>query len=89
MQAGAKGVRIQVSGRLGGAEMSRKFVTREGSIPLSTLQANVDYASVTSFTTYGAIGVKVWIYKGMFTDGEEDQTESKAAGARARARGRR
>ena len=89
MQAGAKGVRIQVSGRLGGAEMSRKFVTREGSIPLSTLQATVDYASVTSFTTYGAIGVKVWIYKGMFTDGEEDQTESKAAGARARARGRR
>jgi small subunit ribosomal protein S3 len=89
MQAGAKGVRTQVSGRLGGAEMSRKFVTREGSIPLSTLQANVDYAIVTSFTTYGAIGVKVWIYKGMFTDGEEDQTESKAAGARARARGRR
>ncbi|MDP7070265.1 MAG: 30S ribosomal protein S3 [Phycisphaerales bacterium] len=89
MQAGAKGVRIQVSGRLGGAEMSRKFVTREGSIPLSTLQANVDYASVTSFTTYGAIGVKVWIYKGMFTDAEEDQTQSKAAGARARARGRR
>ncbi len=89
MQAGAKGVRIQVSGRLGGAEMSRKFVTREGSIPLSTLQANVDYASATSFTTYGAIGVKVWIYKGMFTEAQEDQTESKAAGARARARGRR
>ena len=89
MQAGAKGVRVQVSGRLGGAEMSRKFVTREGSIPLSTLQANVDYASATSFTTYGAIGVKVWIYKGMFTEAQEDQTESKAAGARARARGRR
>ena len=88
MQAGAKGIRIQVSGRLGGAEMSRKFVTREGSIPLSTLQANVDYASATSFTTYGAIGVKVWIYKGMFTEAQEDQTESKAAGARARARGR-
>jgi small subunit ribosomal protein S3 len=89
MQAGAKGIRVQVSGRLGGAEMSRKFVTREGSIPLSTLQANVDYASATSFTTYGAIGVKVWIYKGMFTEAQEDQTESKAAGARARARGRR
>ena len=89
MQAGAKGVRIQVSGRLGCAEMSRKFVTREGSIPLSTLQANVDYACVPSHTTYGTIGVKVWIYKGMYKDAEDEQLESKAAGARARARGRR
>ncbi|MDG2200204.1 MAG: 30S ribosomal protein S3 [Phycisphaerales bacterium] len=89
MQAGAKGVRIQVSGRLGGAEMSRKFVTREGSIPLSTLQANVDYALVHSQTSYGTIGVKVWIYKGMYTDAEDEQLDSKAAGARARARGRR
>jgi small subunit ribosomal protein S3 len=89
MQNGAKGVRILLSGRLGGAEMSRKFDTRLGSIPLSTLQANVDYAAVTSFTTYGALGVKVWVYKGMFTDDEEDQIDSKAAGARARARGRR
>ncbi|MAB82367.1 MAG: 30S ribosomal protein S3 [Phycisphaerae bacterium] len=89
MQAGAKGVRIQVSGRLGGAEMSRKFVTREGSIPLSTLQANVDYALVASHTTYGTIGVKVWIYKGMYKDAEDEQLDSKAAGARARARGRR
>ena len=64
MQAGAKGIRIQVSGRLGGAEMSRKFVTREGSIPLSTLQANVDYALVESKTTYGIIGVKVWVFTG-------------------------
>ena len=89
MQAGAKGVRIQVSGRLGGAEMSRKFVTREGSIPLSTLQANVDYALVHSHTSYGTIGVKVWIYKGMYKDAEDEQLDSKAAGARARARGRR
>ncbi|MDP6059604.1 MAG: 30S ribosomal protein S3, partial [Pirellulaceae bacterium] len=89
LRFGALGIKIACSGRLGGAEMSRKFVTREGSIPLSTLQANVDYASATSFTTYGAIGVKVWIYKGMFTEAQEDQTESKAAGARARARGRR
>lgn len=89
MQNGAKGVRIQVSGRLGGAEMSRTFQTRLGSIPLSTLQANVDYACVPSKTTYGIIGVKVWVYKGMYTDAEEDQVESKAAGARARARGRR
>ncbi len=89
MQNGALGVRLQVSGRLGGAEMSRTFQTRLGSIPLSTLQANVDYACVPSRTTYGTIGVKVWVYKGMYTDGEDDQIESKAAGARARARGRR
>ena len=89
MQAGAKGIRIQTSGRLGGAEMSRVFSQRLGSIPLSTLQANVDYACVHAFTTYGVIGVKVWVYKGMFTDAEEEQIDSKAAGARARARGRR
>jgi len=89
MQNGAKGVRIQISGRLGGAEMSRVFATRLGSIPLSTLQANVDYASVPAWTTYGVIGIKVWVYKGMYTDSEEEQLDSKAAGARARARGRR
>ncbi len=89
MTSGAKGVRILVSGRLGGAEMARKFDIRLGSIPLSTLQANVDYACVPSHTTYGTIGVKVWVYKGMFTDSEEEQLDSRAAGARARARGRR
>ncbi len=89
MHAGAKGVRIKLAGRLGGSEMSRKFSTRLGSIPLSTLQADVDYALVTSHTTYGAIGVKVWVFKGMYTDSEQEQMDSKAAGARARARGRR
>ncbi len=89
MHAGAKGARIQLSGRLGGGEMSRRFQSRMGSIPLSTLQAHVDYACVTSRTTYGTIGVKVWVFKGMYTDSEEDQLDSKAAGARARARGRR
>ena len=89
IQHGAKGVRILVSGRLGGAEMARKFTVPEGSVPLSTLQANVDYACVHAPTTYGIIGVKVWIYKGMYTDAEEEQSESHAAGARGRARGRR
>jgi small subunit ribosomal protein S3 len=69
--------------------MSRTFNTRLGSIPLSTLQANVDYALVHAFTTYGTIGVKVWVFKGLFTDAEEEQIDSRAAGARARARGRR
>ena len=90
MQNGAKGIRIQVAGRLGGAEMSRRFDTRLGSIPLSTLQANVDYALAESRTTYGIIGVKVWVYKGMFGDHEDDNSvQTSAAGGRARARGRR
>lgn len=87
MQSGAKGIRIQLSGRLGGAEMSRTLDNRLGSIPLSTLQANVDYACCHSFTNYGAIGVKVWVFKGLFTSAEEEN-QSTAAGARARARGR-
>jgi small subunit ribosomal protein S3 len=62
---------------------------RLGSIPLSTLQANVDFALSESLTTYGVIGVKVWVFKGLFTENEEDQTQSTAAGGRARARGRR
>jgi small subunit ribosomal protein S3 len=69
MNAGAKGVKIICSGRLGGAEMARKETQKLGSIPLHTLDANVDYAVATSRTTYGAVGVKVWIYKGKF--GEE------------------
>ena len=89
MQNGAKGIRIQISGRLGGAEMSRTFDTRLGSIPLSTLQANVDYALCESRTTYGIIGVKVWVYKGLFGGHEDDSVQTEAAGGRARARGRR
>jgi len=69
MNTGAKGVKIICSGRLGGSEMSRKETQKLGSIPLHTLDANVDYATATSRTTYGAIGIKVWIYKGKF--GEE------------------
>ena len=72
MQNGAKGVRIQLSGRLGGAEMSRTLDQRLGSIPLSTLQANVDYAISESYTTYGSIGVKVWVFKGMYSEHDDD-----------------
>jgi small subunit ribosomal protein S3 len=89
MSAGAKGVKIQIAGRLGGAEMSRTLDIRLGSLPLSTLQANIDYGFAEAFTTYGAIGVKVWVYKGMYEQGQVDETESKAAGGKARARGRR
>ncbi|MHC4807031.1 MAG: 30S ribosomal protein S3 [Planctomycetota bacterium] len=69
MNAGAKGVKIICAGRLAGSEMARRETQKLGSIPLHTLDANVDYAVATSRTTYGAIGVKVWIYKGKF--GEE------------------
>jgi small subunit ribosomal protein S3 len=69
MQAGAKGIKLVISGRLGGAEIARTEQTVVGSIPLTTLQANVDYGYAPAFTTYGAIGVKCWIYRGMY--GEE------------------
>jgi small subunit ribosomal protein S3 len=69
MNAGARGVKIICAGRLAGSEMARKETQKLGSIPLQTLDANVDYAVATSHTTYGTIGVKVWIYKGKF--GEE------------------
>jgi small subunit ribosomal protein S3 len=88
MQNGAKGIRILMSGRLGGAEIARNFDTRLGSIPLTTLQANIDYAVAHITTTYGVIGIKVWVYKGLFEQAEDDVTTN-AAGGRARARGRR
>jgi small subunit ribosomal protein S3 len=66
MAAGAKGIRVLCSGRLGGAEMARTETQKRGSIPLQTLQANVDYGKATAYTTYGTIGVKVWIYLGKF-----------------------
>ncbi|MHC4733395.1 MAG: 30S ribosomal protein S3 [Planctomycetota bacterium] len=72
MNAGAKGVKIICAGRLAGSEMARRETQKLGSIPLHTLDANVDYAVATSRTTYGTIGVKVWIYKGKF--GEEVET---------------
>ncbi len=64
MRAGAKGVKIIVSGRLNGSEMARTEKEVLGSIPLHTLRANIDYAHVNAITTYGVIGVKVWIYQG-------------------------
>ena len=65
MGLGAKGVKIQVSGRLGGAEIARTEGATVGSIPLHTMRANIDYGFAESMTTYGTIGVKVWIYKGL------------------------
>ena len=64
MRMGAEGIRIRVAGRLGGSEMARREQYKEGRLPLSTLRADIDFARVTARTTYGAIGVKVWIFKG-------------------------
>lgn len=70
MRAGAQGVKIQVSGRLGGAEIARTEWYREGRVPLHTLRADIDYATAEGHTTYGVIGVKVWIFKGEVLGGE-------------------
>src|SRR3954471_22440122 len=68
MQAGAKGIKFCVSGRLGGAEIARLEKAGQGSVPLTTLQADVNYGYAIAYTTYGTIGVKCWIYRGMYGD---------------------
>ncbi|HZI98827.1 MAG TPA: 30S ribosomal protein S3 [Actinomycetales bacterium] len=77
-RAGAKGIRVQCSGRLGGAEMSRSEFYREGRVPLHTLRANIDYGFYEAKTTFGRIGVKVWIYKGDVTNRELAQQQAAA-----------
>src|SRR6201996_2278810 len=86
MGAGAKGIKINMSGRLGGAEIARNEKATTGSVPLTTLQADVNYGYAIAFTTYGAIGVKVWIYRGLY--GEEVQDTDVRPGGGPR-RGRR
>jgi len=71
LSTGVKGMRIQVAGRLGGAEIARTEKLNHGSVPLHTLRADIDYGLAEAKTTYGVIGVKVWIYKGMSTWGGE------------------
>ena len=80
MKAGAKGVKIMVSGRLGGAEMSRREWDREGRIPLGTLRADISYGQVHAHTTYGRIGVKVWIYRGDLTPARTIASQAAMAG---------
>ena len=76
MKQGAEGIKILVGGRLGGAEMSRDVWLREGRVPLQTLRANLDFATDEALTTYGQIGVKVWIYKGETAPEVEEKTEA-------------
>ncbi|CAM2780188.1 MULTISPECIES: 30S ribosomal protein S3 [Dermacoccus] len=86
-RAGAKGIRVQCSGRLGGAEMSRSEFYREGRVPLHTLRANIDYGFFEAKTTFGRIGVKVWIYKGDLT--AKELAREQAAAPQRPQRGRR
>jgi small subunit ribosomal protein S3 len=65
MRVGAEGIKVQISGRIGGAEMARSEIYKDGRVPLHTLRANIDYALVEAHTTYGRIGIKVWIFKGL------------------------
>lgn len=71
MRSGAQGIKVRISGRLGGAEMSRTEEMKEGRVPLHTLRADIDYGFAEAETTYGKIGVKVWLYSGMMFDGDQ------------------
>ena len=89
MRSGAKGIRIQCSGRLNGAEMSRTEFYREGRVPLHTLRADIDYGFYEARTTFGRIGVKVWIYKGEVAGTRAERQAQQAARAGAPGRGGR
>lgn len=76
VRAGAGGIRIQCSGRLGGAEIARREGYNEGRVPLHTLRADIDYARVPAFTTYGVVGVKCWVFRGEVVDERRGRTYS-------------
>ncbi len=83
MRLGALGIKVQVSGRLNGADIARTEWYREGQVPLHTLRADVDYGFVEAETTYGVLGVKVWIYKGEVFDLHAQQQNQSQDGKRA------
>ena len=76
IRQGAEGIKVSVSGRVSGAEMARIVWMREGTVPLQTLRANIDFSRAEALTTYGRIGVKVWVYKGEIIPGLEEKVES-------------
>jgi small subunit ribosomal protein S3 len=76
MRQGAQGIRVEVGGRLSGAEMARVVNMREGRVPRATLRADIDYCQSEALTTYGRIGVKVWIYRGQVLPKMEEQVET-------------
>jgi small subunit ribosomal protein S3 len=89
MEGGAKGIKLQLSGRLGGAEMARCEKSMQGSIPLSTLKAKVDYGFTEASTAQGNIGIKVWVNNGDFVTGEINDTTDAAAGQQRKSTRRR
>jgi small subunit ribosomal protein S3 len=80
LRFGAKGIKIRVSGRLGGAEIARSEWYREGRVPLHTLRADIDYGTAVASTTFGVIGVKVWIYRGDILPAKGGEEEISAGG---------
>lgn len=80
MRQGGQGIRVNVSGRLGGSDMARREWASEGQIPRNTLRANIDYGTAEALTTFGRIGIKVWIYKGDVLDDERQQNNNKRSG---------
>ena len=89
MKAGARGIKVQVSGRLGGAEIARTERNADGKVPLHTLRADIDYAHVEAFTTFGRIGVKVWIYRGEVLPDHARPVDREGRGDRPQFRDRR
>ncbi|MDM1707564.1 30S ribosomal protein S3 [Thiopseudomonas alkaliphila] len=85
MRLGAKGIKIQIGGRLGGAEIARSEWYREGRVPLHTLRADIDYATYEAHTTYGVLGVKVWIFKGEVIGGQHEELKPVAPTPRKKA----
>jgi small subunit ribosomal protein S3 len=83
LKSGAKGIRVQCGGRLGGAEMSRSEFYREGRVPLHTLRADIDYGFHEAHTTFGRLGVKVWIYKGEVIGSRAERDAAALAAAKA------
>ena len=81
MDAGAKGIKIQLAGRLGGAEMARREKQSLGSVPLSTLQAKIDYGFTEAKTAQGHIGVQVWVNQGMYTGDNSDGADAETGQA--------
>jgi small subunit ribosomal protein S3 len=82
LRFGALGIKIRVSGRLGGAEIARSEWYREGRVPLHTLRADIDYGTAVASTTFGVIGVKVWIYRGDILPGKASEEKAVPAGAK-------
>jgi small subunit ribosomal protein S3 len=88
MRLGAQGIRVMVAGRLGGAEIARTEQYAEGSVPLHTLRADIDYGTAEALTTYGIIGIKVWVYKGEIMEHDpmaQDKRLEASGQSRARA----